>query len=351
MIGSKASTGPDEKLAGDRLATWLVERSLLERESDLSLEWISGGNQNLVGRLGGGPRPMILRRPTPNVPDGRNAAMEREFRILTALEGTQVPHATPLALCTDHSVLGATFYVMSQVDGWSPAAGMSWPAPFGVDHGTAPRRELAFELIRGLAAIAAVDWQAHGLQGFGRPEGFHERQVDRWTAHWDRFRFRDIPGLAQAGAWLRDNAPARWTPGIMHGDYSFLNVMFGHGPEPVLAAVVDWEMATIGDPVLDLAWLTRQWPDSTEDMRTRWVDYTGMPRRDEVVDYYRELTGNPVENFGYYEVLANFKVAIILEGGYARYLKGQVANPKVAHYNEAILKAGRVAGELVRKLS
>ena len=330
-----------------RLATWLIEHSLLGRASDLVVQPISGGNQNIVARLGGGVIPMILRRPTALVPDGRNAAMEREFKLLTTLEGTAVPHATPLALCTDHEVLGSTFYVMAEVDGWSPAASPSWPAPFGVEHGTEARRQLAFELVGGLAAIAAVDWRAGGLEGFGRPEGFHDRQVDRWTSHWDRFRFRDIPGLEAAGAWLRDNAPARWTPGIMHGDYSFLNVMFAHGPRPALAAIVDWEMATIGDPLLDLAWLARQWPDQHEDVHTRWVDYTGMPLREEIVAYYQELTGSPMENFVYYEVLANFKVAIILEGGYARYLNGEVTNHKVAHYDEAILKAGRVAGELV----
>jgi aminoglycoside phosphotransferase (APT) family kinase protein len=335
----------------DRMAAWLADRHLLARAGDLVIERIGGGNQNVVARLRGGVRPMILRRPPAAVPDGRNAAMEREFTMLTALEGTAVPHARPLALCTDHAVLGATFYVMAEVDGWSPATAPSWPVPFRPEDGTDARRGLAFELVCGLAAIATVDWRGRGLEGFGRPDGFHERQVDRWTSYWDRFRFRDIPGLDVAGAWLRANTPAHWTPGIMHGDYSFLNVMFAHGPAPRLAAVVDWEMATIGDPLLDLAWLARQWPDTQQDDRTQWVDYTGMPSRHEIVTHYRELTGRPIDNFAYYEVLANFKVAIVLEGGYARYLKGQATSPKVAHYNETILKAGRTAGELVAGVS
>jgi aminoglycoside phosphotransferase (APT) family kinase protein len=133
----------------------------------------------------------------------------------------------------------------------------------------------------------------------------------------------------------------------MHGDYSFLNVMFKHGPASELAAIVDWEMATIGDPVLDLAWLARQWPARDEALRTRYVDYTGMPSQEEIVDIYRDLTGNPLENYRYYEVLANFKLAIVLEGGYVRFLRGEVTNPKVAHYDEAILKADRVAAALV----
>jgi aminoglycoside phosphotransferase (APT) family kinase protein len=349
--GTGTADGHADGLDQGRLAAWLADRRLLGSVAGLAVERISGGNQNVVARLRGGAAPMILRRPPVAVPEGRNAAMEREFRLLTALEDTAVPHARPLALCTDHEVLGATFYVMAEVDGWSPATAPSWPAPFRPEDGADARRRLAFELVRGLATIAAVDWRGRGLEGFGHPDGFHERQVDRWTSHWDRFRFRDIPGLDVAGAWLRANPPAHWAPGIMHGDYSFLNVMFAHGPVPRLAAVVDWEMATIGDPLLDLAWLVRQWPDTQQDARTQWVDYTGMPSRHEIVAHYRELTGRPADNFAYYEVLANFKVAIVLEGGYARYLKGQATSPTVAHYNEAILKAGRTAGELVAGVS
>ena len=349
--GTGTADGRGDGLDRGRLAAWLTGRCLLDRTADLVVERISGGNQNVVARLRGGAVPMILRRPPTAVPEGRNAAMEREFRLLTALEGTTVPHARPLALCTDHEVLGATFYVMAEVDGWSPSASRSWPAPFRPQDGAEARRRLAFELVRGLAALASVDWRANGLQDLGRPDNFHERQVDRWTSYWDRFRFRDIPGLDVAGAWLRANAPAQWTPGIMHGDYSFLNVMFAHGPVPALAAIVDWEMATIGDPLLDLAWLARQWPGRPQDVQTRWVDYSGMPLRDEIVAHYGELTGRPTGDFAYYEVLANFKVAIVLEGGYARYLNGQATSPKVAHYNEAILKAGRTAGELVADAS
>jgi aminoglycoside phosphotransferase (APT) family kinase protein len=334
----------------DRLAAWLTSHGLLGRADDLVVERISGGNINIVARLRGGTGPMILRRPLEVAANGRNA-IEREFRLLTALEGTDVPHASPLALCTDPDVLGAPFYIMAEVDGWSPAASRSWPAPFRPQDAPEARRGLGLELVHGLAALAAVDWQERGLDGFGRPDGFHERQVERWTAHWDRFRFRDIPGLDVAAAWLRGNAPgpADWTPGIMHGDYSFLNVMFGHGPAPQLAAIVDWEMATIGDPLLDLAWLVRQWPDSGEDLQGRYVDYTGLPTREEIIDHYRELTGRRIENYAYYEVLANFKVAIVLEGGYARYLNGQATTGKVAHFNEAILRAGRVAGEVAAR--
>lgn len=342
-----AREGTERALDRGRLATWLHEQALLERPDELVIEPISGGNQNMVARLHGCRQAMVLRRPAPIVPRGRNAMMQREFRVLTALEGTAVPHATPLAICTDEEILGATFYVMSEIDGWSPAATSSWPSPYGLDGDPAARRQLAVELVRGLAELAAVDWRAQGLAGFGKPTDFHQRQVDRWSAHWETFRFRPLNGIDEAGRWLRENLPTRWTPGLMHGDYSFLNVMFAHGPQPRLAAIVDWEMTTIGDPVLDLAWLARQWPAAGEGIRTRYVDYTGLPDQQELIDIYRGLTGNPVEHYHYYEVLANFKLAIVLEGGYARFLQGQVDNPKVAHYDEAIQRANRAAAALV----
>jgi aminoglycoside phosphotransferase (APT) family kinase protein len=334
-----------------RLATWLVHQSLVDRRSDLTIERIGAGNQNMVLRLGGGAQRMVLRRPAPVVPPGRNDAMAREFRVLSALEGTGVPHARPLALCTNHEIIGATFYVMTEVDGWSPAAAMDWPEPFRAGSDPRTRRQLALELVRGLATIAEVDWRAQGLSDFGRPDGFHDRQVGRWMSHWKQFRFRDIPGIEEAAAWLTEHSPTTWTPGLMHGDYSFLNVMFSNDPDPSLAAIVDWEMATIGDPILDLAWLARQWPETPDEVHTRFVDYTGMPLRDEIVQLYSDQTGNTLDDLLYYEVLANFKVAIVLEGGYARYLKGDVDNPKVAYYDEAILKAGRVARELIARRS
>jgi aminoglycoside phosphotransferase (APT) family kinase protein len=204
-------------------------------------------------------------------------------------------------------------------------------------------------LIRGLAKLARVDWRVQGLEGFGKPEGFHERQVDRWLAHWDQFRFRDIPGLDEAAAWLRTHRPEQWTSGIMHGDYAFLNVMFRHGPQPRLAAIVDWEMSTIGDPLLDVAWLLGHWPTSRDDeMVTEYVDYTGMPLRDEMLATYEEECERPIENFVYYQVLASFKSAIVLEGGYARFLKGETDNPKLEKYNDSILRSGEAAMQLIR---
>ena len=333
------------QLNPERLGAWMDETGLPGRGSPLAIDVISGGNQNIVARVGREGFDAVLRRPPRVVPPGREAAMSREFRMLTALEGTEVPHAHPIAMCTDSTVLGSHFYLMEWVDGWSPAASYQWPGLFATDQ--VARRGLARELIRGLALLARVDWRARGLHDFGKPDGFHDRQVDRWLAHWDQFRFRDIPGLEEAAAWLRAHRPTEWTPGIMHGDYAFLNVMFAHGSEPRLAAIVDWEMSTVGDPLLDVAWLLNHWPASaTEDMHTEYVDYTEMPLQDEMLAMYEQESGQPINNFAYYLILARFKSSIVLEGGYARFLQGETDNPKLEKYNESILRSAADAAEL-----
>ena len=141
------------------------------------------------------------------------------------------------------------------------------------------RYGLGIQLVDGIARLARVDWRAQGLEGFGKPDGFHDRQVDRWLAHLDAVRFREIPGLDATADWLRSHKPSHWEPGIIHGDYQFANVMFAHGAPARLAAMVDWEMSTVGDPLLDLAWVMNGWSDPGEDRTKGYVDCTGMPSR------------------------------------------------------------------------
>ncbi len=172
--------------------------------------------------------------------------------------------------------------------------------------------------------------------------------MDRWLAHLARFRFRDIPGLEEAAAWLRRYRPRAYRPGILHGDYQFANVMFRHGAPARLAAIVDWEMATIGDPLLDLGWVLMGWPDPGEDRaHAGYVDYTGMPTRAELCERYARQSGLPVDEIDYYVILARFKIAIVLEGGYARYVQGGADNPKMAAFGDVVLDMARKAAELV----
>jgi aminoglycoside phosphotransferase (APT) family kinase protein len=288
---------------------------------------------------------MVLRRPPLEVPEGRNQTMLREYRVLAALADSGVPHARARGVCDDPDVLGACFYVMDFVDGWTPMGEL--PEPFASDREA--KRGLAFELVDTIATLGRVDWRAAGLVGFGKPEGFLDRQVDRWLHHLSQFQFREIPGLDDAASWLRKHTPASIVPGIIHGDYQFANVMFHHGAPARMAAVVDWEMATVGDPLLDLAWVLMGWVDPGEassDMG--YIDYTGMPSRHELMHRYASRSGLPVDEMDYYLVLARFKMACVLEGGYARYVKGGADNPKMEAFGPVVLDMARRAAELAR---
>ncbi len=218
-------------------------------------------------------------------------------------------------------MLGRAFYLMGFVDGWSPMGLESgtWPSPFDTD--LEARKGLAYQLVEGIALLGNVDWQAKGLQDLGRPDGFHDRQVDRWTTFLERIKGRDLPGFDEASAWLRGHRPLDFIPGLMHGDYQFANVMYRDGSPAKLAAIVDWEMGTVGDPKLDLGWVVQSWPDDTmsDDAKgSSYVDMYGMPARDEVLAHYAKVSGRQVDDIDYYIVLAKWKLAVVLEQGYQR---------------------------------
>ncbi|MBW2229901.1 MAG: phosphotransferase family protein, partial [Deltaproteobacteria bacterium] len=339
----KAEAG--ERLDLAALAVWIDAHDLPGRGEPIEAHFISGGASNEIYALSRGDSAMVLRKPPRRVPKGRNETMLREHRVLAALADSDVPHPRALAVCDDTAVLGSCFYLMEHVDGWSPMQTEGhWPAPFDADLGA--RRGLAFELVDGIARLGQVDWRKAGLEGFGKPEGFLERQVDRWLHHLGGFKFRALPGLEEAAEWLRGHTPKAFRPGILHGDYQFANVMFRHAAPARLAAIVDWEMATIGDPLLDLAWVLMSWPDPEErgeDAVMTYVDYAGMPSRAELAAHYAELSGLPVDALDYYVVLARFKMACVLEGGYARYVKGAADNPKMQAFGEVVLDMARRA--------
>jgi len=331
-----------------RLAAWMDDQGLPGAGAPLEGRFVTGGASNELFEITRGGAPLALRRPPALVPKGRNETMMREYRLLSALADTDVPHARVVAGCDDPSVIGGCFYFMEYVDGWSPIQeGTTWPAPFDTD--VQARRGLAFELVSGIAKLSRVDWEARGLQGFGHPEGFHERQVDRWLAHLAAFQFRPIPGIDEAAAWLRAHKPREYRPGIMHGDYQFANVMYRHGAPARLAAIVDWEMATVGDPLLDLGWVINGWPDDPDAPGAAagaYVDYRGMPTTSELLEAYHDESGRPVDEIDYYVILARFKLAIVLEGGYARVVAGQADNPKMELFGDVVLDMARRAADL-----
>jgi aminoglycoside phosphotransferase (APT) family kinase protein len=336
-----SATTTEPALDRDALAKWLDGQEVPGTGEPIELRFISGGSQNEIFEIRRGALHAALRKPPTNAPGPRDEGIIREWRIIDALTGSDVPHTDAVAVCEDPSVLGRPFYLMGYVEGWSPIAGPGWVSPFDTDLDA--RRGLAFELVEGVVRMGNLDWKGRGLTGLGRPDGFHDRQVERWTRFYERIAGRELPGLDVATAWLADHRPLDFVPGLMHGDYQFANVMFHHGAPASLAAIVDWEMGTIGDPKLDLAWALRDWPEDTSTSAgTGYADVRGMPGYSELLDFYATRSGRQVDDFDYYLVLANWKLAIVLEQGYQR--AGD--DPKLQNFGAVVLDLMARAGHL-----
>ena len=310
----------------DRLAAWLDDQGVAGKGEPIEHRFIAGGSQNEIYEIRRGDLHGALRIPPPSAPDSRDEGIWREWRIIEALDGSDVPHTPAIAACKERDVLGRAFYVMGFVEGWSPMGletkpdgSRPWPEPFDTDLGA--RKGLALQLVEGIALLGAVDWQAKGLADLGRPDGFHERQVDRWTGFLERIKGRELPGFDEAAAWLRAHKPIDFIPGLMHGDYQFANVMYCDGAPARLAAIVDWEMGTVGDPKLDLGWVVQSWPSDPMDKSASgsgYVDMYGMPTRGEVLAHYASVSGRQVDDIDYYVILAKWKLAVVLEQGFQR---------------------------------
>ena len=290
----------------EELRVWL-DRQGVEAGADLVVRRISGGMSNeSIGVVRNGRR-FVLRRPAKIGLERADRGMEREFRVLRALEGTDVPHPAPIALCTNREVIGSAFYLMGHVDGFTALQAL--PERFARD--ARLQRELVLATADALGRLARVDWRARGLEGFGRPETFHERQVGRWLSQLDAYRVREIPSIRDVAGWLSEHTPTDWTPGIMHGDYHAANVLVAPDPPARVAAILDWENCTIGDPLLDLAGFLHLTRTSE---RAEWVDRAAL------VDQWERSSGRRAPDLRYYTVLYTFKLAVMLEGVYQRSL-------------------------------
>jgi aminoglycoside phosphotransferase (APT) family kinase protein len=302
------------------LASWLASQLPVGRD-DLVVTPLLGGSSNRLYHLAyaAGPN-YVLRCPPREKYDPTSHNVSREITLLSALGKTDLPHPRLIASCSDTTVIGVPFLIIAFVDGFSPVG--RFPEPF--ESSNSHRCKIGFAMVEALAALAKLPWSVIGLKDFGKPDGFLQRQVDRWMSQLARYQSREIPYLDRLAEWLEQNRPSQQHTALMHGDYSFPNVMIARQSPVRMAAIVDWESATIGDPLLDLGHLLAGWCDPGES-RTylRDVDWRGMPTRRELVSRYAELTGFDPANIEYYKSLALFKLAIILEGAYARYLKGQ----------------------------
>ena len=273
---------------------------------------VPGGTQNVMVRFERGGRPYILRRPPLHARSRSDEVLRREARVLAALRDT--PVAAP-RLVAARTAREPVFYLMEPVEGFNPSLGL--PERHAAD--PAIRHRMGLEAASALAELGRVDPAV--LPGFGRPEGFLARQVPRWMRELDSYGELAgypgprIPGLGETAAWLETNLPASFTPGIMHGDYHFANLMFAHDG-PRVAAIVDWEMCTIGDPLVDLGWLMAMWPAADGLV-------PGLASPQEIVACYAALSDRDLSAIDWYAVMACFKLGIVLEGTHARAFAGK----------------------------
>jgi aminoglycoside phosphotransferase (APT) family kinase protein len=342
-----------------RLTAWLDVHVPELGDGRLQVELVHGGTSNVIMSLDRGGPVMMLRRPPAIPPPGSEKTVLREARVLAALTGTDVPHPRCYGASADPAVIGAPFYVMARVDGWAAElrdGRIYHRAPF--DH--APREaEIGFALVDGLIALANVDYRAVGLEGFGKPDDFHARQVDRWErqlgsyAELYDYPGRALPGFGYARDWLRANIPDGFRPGIMHGDVGTPNALFAFDAPARLTALIDWELSTIGDPLLDLAWFcnglrdTRDPPDHppAKDL----YNAANLPSRQELVAHYAAGTGRDVSHFDYYLILAMFKGGCILEYKVAQAAKGILPHATGALFDRLVLANFSEAERLARR--
>jgi aminoglycoside phosphotransferase (APT) family kinase protein len=318
----------DGQLIWENLQPWLEAQNLPGAGPVTGVEALPGGSQNSVFLLKRGTESFVLRRPPKHPRENSNATMLREARLLQALAQTSVPHPACLAVCPDTNVTGVCFYLMTPLEGFTAKGAL--PGRYATEQ--AWRRSMGEQLVGAAAALSAVDHVALGLDDFGKAANWHARQVERWRSQLDgygrlqNYGGHQLPHVDEVGRWLADNVPSDGRVGIIHGDLQFPNAMFSlHAPR--VSGLIDWELATLGDPLLDLGWILSSWHepgDPTEGEKNPVVQpWTGFMSRRELISLYGGLTGRDMSAIPWYFTLACYKLGCILEGSYARALAGQ----------------------------
>jgi aminoglycoside phosphotransferase (APT) family kinase protein len=338
-----AETPPGVDL--DRLRPWFAEHVDGAGDAPLSASLISGGRSNLTYAISDGTHEWVLRRPPLGhvLPTAHD--MAREHTVLAALAGTDVPVPRTLAFCSDDAVNDAPFYVMEKVDGVI----LRTPAELAA-LSPADARRCSEGLIDVLVAIHAVDYRAAGLSEFGHPDGYLERQVRRWGEQWERSKSREIPAIEELARRLRGALPASPPPTIVHGDYRLDNTMLAAEDPGRIIAVLDWEMATLGDPLSDLGLFLVYWGRDQSNLAgadPSMAPGTGFLTRQEIAEHYANASGRDVSQLDFYEMLASYKLAIILAGIEARFKMGKTVGEGFDHIGvmvESIANAALDAG-------
>jgi aminoglycoside phosphotransferase (APT) family kinase protein len=312
----------------------------------LTAERIGEGHSNFTFLVERGDARVVLRRPPrPPLPPSAHDVL-REARLLRALEGTPVRVPRVLAE-SDESVLGVPFYVMEEMHG----SVITTDVPSALDT-EAGRRLISEDLVDALVDVHAVDWRACGLEGYGKPTGYLERQLRRFNGLWEFNKTRELPIVEEVGGWLQDNLPDSPESTIVHGDYRLGNVMLADEEPARLVAIFDWELSTIGDPLADVGYLTVTWaePDDPADISFASLSAatrrTGFLTRDELTARYEERSGRSVGALNWYQALALWKAAVFMEGNYKRFTMGNSDDQYLALFDEGVPALAEKAREV-----
>jgi aminoglycoside phosphotransferase (APT) family kinase protein len=316
-------------------------------EGRLEAERIGEGHSNITFLVRRGDARVVLRRPPrPPLPPSAHDVL-REARLLKSLEGTPVRVPTVIAVGDDESVLGVPFYVMEEVHGSVLASAI--PRALDTD---VERRRTAEELVDALVELHAVDWRACGLEGYGKPTGYLERQVRRFSGLWEHNKTRELPVVEELGEWLGANMPESPESTIVHGDYRLGNVMVADTAPAELVAIFDWELSTIGDPLADVGYLTVTWVEPGDPEDTMFANLNAVTRaggfltREEIIARYEERSGRSMSALNWYQALALWKAAVFMEGNYKRFQAGNSDDEYLGLFDRGVPMLAEKAREI-----
>lgn len=329
-----------EQLDLGALDAYLVAQ-IPELRGELVVEQFPSGYSNLTYLLRKGDTELVLRRPPFKVQVKSGHDMGREHRVLSALQGVYPLAPRPLAFCEDQGVIGAPFYVMERRRGIILRKKV--PKELGIDEPTL--RRMCESLVDELAALHAVDLQSAGLADFGRPEGYARRQVEGWIARFEKAKTSEVPDIDRIAAWLVERIPQDDVPTLVHNDYKFDNVMLDPADPTRIVAVLDWELCTVGDPLMDLGTTLGYWVQSDDDLRWQAMAFgptnsPGAMTRRELAERYAERTGRDVSNMLFYYCFALLKIAGIVQQIYFRWKKGYTKDPRFGMLDQIVLALG-----------
>jgi aminoglycoside phosphotransferase (APT) family kinase protein len=308
----------------------------------ITAEPVGEGHSNVTFLIQRGEASFVLRRPPrPPLPPSAHDVL-REARVLSAVQGL-IRTPAVLAVCDDESILGVPFYVMKREYGTV----ITSTIPPALDN---PEQHAAIsdELIRALVELHDVDWRAAGLEGFGKPSGYLDRQLRRFNGLWDVNKTRELPLVQEVADWLAANKPDSPDATIVHGDFRLGNTMFADEAPARLVAIFDWEMATIGDPLADVGYMTATWAERGETEESMFALSTvtraeGFYLRDELVARYEELSGRSMSDLRWYQALAVWKAVVFMEGNYKRAVAGTTDDSYLLLFEEGVPRLAEAA--------